>query len=156
MKTHIETKPIWSTEKTKIIEESIWVLNKIKEFAWKCGLQHVSWQTVKTKISNRIKKKGHWLEIAMAFLFGYMNLPIRLSFSRKDDLEGADLVFKKTGISKALKIQLKWNNHLDHKYSDDIVVVHVDTGMKAADIVNQFQLWKLLGTDWHKRITRDH
>ena len=159
MKTRIKEKPVWSTEQAKIIEESVQILNRVKKFAWECGINHIHWQTVKIKISRQINKKGHMLEAAMAYLFGYMNLPIRLSFDKAADLAGADLVFKKTGVSKSLLIQLKWNNHTtnDSKYAKNgITVVHVDNGMKPADVVKQFQLWRLLGENWYERITVKH
>lgn len=156
MKTTIKERPIWSTEQTKIIEQSIEMLNKAKRFAWECGINHIQWQTVLAKLKQQIKRKGHLLEAAMAFLFGYMNLPMRLSFTKEDDMGGADLVFRKTGVKNPLRIQLKWNNHNVKKYSADIIVVHVDNGMKPADIINQFQLTRILGTGWSKRITRDH
>lgn len=158
MRTSVQEKPVWSTEQTRSIEAAIAVLNKHKQFAWECGWRQISWQTVKANI-RQVKQKGHWLEIAMAYLFGFMNLPMRLSFTREDDLVGADLVFKKTGADQKLMIQLKWNNHLtdDSKYTNKgIVVVHIDDGMKPADVVNQFQLWRLLGADWYKRITTNH
>lgn len=158
MRTSIQKKPIWSTEQTRSVEAAITVLNKWKKFAWECGLRQIPWQTVKTNI-RQIKQKGHWLEVAMAYLFGYMNLPMRLSFTREDDLAGSDLVFRKTGNPDPLRIQLKWNNHSgnDSKYArNGIVVVHVDDGMKPADVVKQFQMWRLLGEDWYKRITTNH
>lgn len=157
MRTSIKQKPVWSTEQTEVIKESVKILNQQKRFAWECGWKQIPWQTVKAKV-NQIKK-GHLLEIAMAYLFGYLNLPIRLSFSQEDDMDGADLVFKKTGIDHKLKIQLKWNNHLtdDNKYTNrDIVVVHVDDSMKPADVLKQFKLQRLLGIYWYKRITVKH
>lgn len=159
METRIKTKPVWSTEQTRLIEESIQSLNKVKRFAWECGINHIHWQIVKAKIGRQISKKGYMLEAAIAYLFGYMNLPIRLSFNKEADLAGADLVFKKTGINHQLLIQLKWNNHTadDSKYAKNgITVVHVDNGMKPADVIKQFQLWQLLGADWYKRITTNH
>lgn len=159
METRIKEKPVWSTEQTKLIEESIQILNKVKRFAWECGINHIHWQIVKAKISRQVKQKGHMLEAAMAYLFGFMNLPIRLSFNKEADMAGADLVFKKTGIDQKLLIQLKWNNHSgdDSKYNKNgITVVHVDSGMKPADVIKQFKLWQLLGADWYKRITTNH
>lgn len=157
MRTSVKQKPVWSTEQTKVIKESIKALNQQKLFAWECGWKQIPWQTVKAKV-NQVRK-GHLLEIAMAYLFGHINLPVRLSFSQKDDMNGADLVFKKTGVDHTLRIQLKWNNHLadDSKYArNGITVVHVDDGMKPADVLKQFKLQRLLGVDWHKRITVQH
>ena len=154
-----KTKPVWSTEQTRSIEAAIAVLNKHKQFAWECGWRQVPWQVVRNQIGRQVKQKGHWLEIAMAYLFGYMNLPMRLSFTREDDMAGADLVFRKTGNPEPLRIQLKWNNHScdDSKYTrKGIVIVHVDDGMKPADVINQLKLWRLLGADWYKRITVKH
>lgn len=157
MRTSIQEKPLWSTERSKEIREFTLALNKKKQFAWECGWKQIPWQTVKKRLHTYAK--GSLLEIAMAYLFGFINLPVRLSFSQEDDLAGADLVFKKTGVDHKLMIQLKWNNHEadDSKYAKkEITVVHVDDGMKPADILKQFKLQRLLGVDWHKRITVQH
>lgn len=134
------------------IGTSIWLLEKSKKFAWDCGLQHIPWQNVKSNLkSYQIREKGRWLEVAMAYLFGFMNLPMRISFAQEDDKAGADLVFKKTGINEPLRIQLKRNNYKnnDAKYeAKGIVVVHVDYNMDVNSILKQFHFERLLGEKW--------
>ena len=139
---------------------SIWILEKAKKFAWNCGLQHVSWQTVRFSLRGyQIREKGRWLEIAMVYLFGWMNLPMRISFTQEEDKAGADLVFRKTGINDPLRIQLKWNNYKnnDAKYeAKGIIVVHVDTSMEVDDVLVQFHFERLLGDDWSKYFTEEY
>lgn len=156
MKTRIKERPVWSTENTKEINDSVLLLNEQKRIAMECGWKHIPWIKVKEYIGRKIKKSGQMLEVAMCYLLAYINLPMRISFSQKDDLNGADIVLKKTGIATSLKIQLKWNCPVNKKYAADITVVNIHTGMLAADILKALHLEKLLGSDWYKRITREH
>ena len=156
MKTRIKERPVWSTEKTEEINRSVLQLNQQKQFAWQCGWKHIPWIKVQAAVGRTIKKSGQMLEVAMCYLLAYINLPMRISFSQKDDLEGADIVLKKTGIETPLKIQLKWNCPVVKKYAADITVVCIHTSMLAADVLKALHLERLLGSNWYKRITREH
>lgn len=140
------------------------VLNNLiywKKVAWNNGAMHTPWNMVLEAAQKKggIYKKGLLLELAMCYILAYINLPMCLYFTEKEDLAGADIVLAKPQENKVLRIQLKWNNYArsDQYYTNkDIVVVHVDDDTKPADIINQFQLTRLLGHGWSKRITINH
>ncbi len=139
------------------------VLNNLiywKKIAWNCGWQHIPWDKVLDSAKKGgIRQKGLLLELGMCYALAYINLPMCLSFSEREDLAGADIVLTKPQENKVLRIQLKWNNHArpDRYYTDKgIVVIHIDDGMKPADVINQFQLTRLLDHGWSKKITINH
>jgi len=135
-------------------------LNRWKKIAWNYGWQQVPWDKVMTAAKKGgIRQKGLLLELGICYILAYINLPMYLYFSEKEDFAGADIVLAKPQENKVLRIQLKWNNHsrADRYYTDkNIVVVHVDDDTKPADIINQFQLTRLLGHGWSKKITINH